>query len=190
MTQAINYKLLRAHNALSNLAQNAVFARMQDTIARRQQRLDDLGFRLVQAQSRLLKNDSRRLETLETQLRRHDLRLRVGAMRRELDAHTAELISAMSRLFVSRQTRVDQLTVALGRASETVLLRRRSRWERLDSSLQALSPKAILARGYALVFDAHGRLVKQSAELKPGQQIRTQLGSGEFTAEVKAVDSE
>ena len=38
MGQAVNYKLLRAHNALSQLAQHAVFARMQDAIARRQQR--------------------------------------------------------------------------------------------------------------------------------------------------------
>jgi exodeoxyribonuclease VII large subunit len=70
------------------------------------------------------------------------------------------------------------------------LLRRRSRWERLHSNLQALSPKAILARGYALVFDATGHLVKQAAQLKAGEQVRTQLGRGEFTAEVKLVDSE
>src|ERR1700678_4524650 len=35
MTQAINYKLLRANNELSRFAQHAVFARMQDSIARR-----------------------------------------------------------------------------------------------------------------------------------------------------------
>ena len=50
MAQAMNYKLLRAHNALSQLAQHAVFARMQDSIARRQQRVDDLVFRMAQAQ--------------------------------------------------------------------------------------------------------------------------------------------
>jgi exodeoxyribonuclease VII large subunit len=188
MTQAINYKLLRANNALSTLAQNAVFARMQDSIARRQQRLDDLGFRLVQAQSRRLKELSRRLETLEAHLRRYDPRVRVGVMRRELEARTAELISASSRLFVSRDTQVDRLTVALGRAGETILLRRRSRWERLQSNLQALSPTAILARGYALVFDTNGHLVTQAAQVKPGEQVRTQLGRGEFTAEVKLVD--
>jgi exodeoxyribonuclease VII large subunit len=161
---------------------------MQDSIARRQQRLDDLGFRLVQAQSRRLKELSRRLETLEAHLRRYDPRVRVGVMRRELEARTAELISASSRLFVSRDTQVDRLTVALGRAGETILLRRRSRWERLQSNLQALSPTAILARGYALVFDTNGHLVTQAAQVKPGEQVRTQLGRGEFTAEVKLVD--
>ena len=190
MSQAINYKLLRAHNALSKLAQSGVFARMQDSIARRQQRADDLGFRLAQAQSRLLKNYSRRLETIEASLRRHDPRVRTAGMRRELEARSGELISACSRLLVSRRTHVDQLTVALGRASETVLLRRRSKWERLQSNLQALSPKAILARGYALVFDADGRLVKHASQLKSGDQVRTQLARGEFTADVKLVDSD
>jgi exodeoxyribonuclease VII large subunit len=190
MTQAINYKLLRANNAFSNLAQNAVFARMQDSIARRQQRVDDMGFRLAQAQARVLKSHLRRLEVLETQLRQHDMRVRLGVMRGQLEARTAGLISTASRLFAARRTRLDQSTVALGRAGETVLLRRRSRWERLHSNLQALSPKAILARGYALVFDATGHLVKQAAQLKAGEQVRTQLGRGEFTAEVKLVDSE
>jgi exodeoxyribonuclease VII large subunit len=190
MTQAINYKLLRANNALSTLAQNAVFARMQDSVARRLQRVDDLGFRLAQTQSRVLKSYARRLEMLDAHLRQYDLRVRVGVMRRQLDARTTELASVSSRLFVSRRTQIDQLTVALQRAGETVLLRRRSRWERLHSNLQALSPKAILARGYALVFDAKGRLVKQAAQLKPGEQVRAQLGRGGFTAEVKLVDSE
>ena len=187
MTQAINYKLLRANNALSNLAQNAVFARMQDSIARRQQRVDDLVFRLAQAQSRRLKTYSRSLDTLEAHLRHHDLRVRMAGLRRQLDTRTAELISTATRLLVSRQTRIEQLTVALGRASETVLLRRRSRWEQLHSQLQALSPTAILARGYALVFDANGHLVKQASQLKPGEQVRTQLGRGEFVANVEQV---
>ena len=193
MTQAINYRLLRAHNALSSLAQHGVFARMQDSVARRQQRVDELVFRLAQAQVRMLKNNARRVDMVEAHLRRHDLRVRAGVMRRQLDSHAADLNSAMARLLVARQTEVNRFGVALARAGETLLLRRRSHWERLDSNLQALSPKAILARGYALVFDAEGRLVKQAAQLSPGEPIRAQLGDGEFTAtvdRVKVVDSE
>src|SRR5271166_1900486 len=191
MAQAINYKLLRAHNALSKLAQHAVFARMQDSIARRQQRIDDLVFRVAQAESRILKSLSRRLESFEARLRHHDLRVRAGAMRRQLDSQTSALNAAVSRLLVGRATELERLTVALGRAGETVLLRRRARWERLHSNLQALSPKAILARGYALVFDSDGRRVKQAAQLASGDQVRTQLGRGEFTSKVDQVkDSE
>src|SRR5271165_3452787 len=187
IAQAINYKLLLAHNALSQLAQHAVFARMQDSIARRQQRIDDLSLRMAQAQSRILKSLGRRLDLYEARLRHYDLRVRAGVMRRGLDSSTAKLTSAVSRLLTARRTELDRLTVALGRASETVLLRRRSRWERSHSSLLALSPKAILARGYALVFDADGRLVKEASQLRTGDKVRTQFARGEFTAEVDRV---
>jgi len=190
MGQAVNYKLLRAHNALSQLAQHAVFARMQDAIARRQQRADDLGFRMAQAQSRLLKNLSRRLDGGETRLRHHDPRMRLAIMRRQLDGHLAQLSSSLGRALMARRTGVDRLTAELGRATETALLRRRSRWERLHGNLQALSPKAILDRGYALVFDEAGHLVKRASQLKPGDQVRTQLARGEFKSEVKQVDKD
>jgi len=79
---------------------------------------------------------------------------------------------------------------SLGSAGPNLLLHRRSRWERLHSNLQALSPKAILDRGYALVFDEKGQLVKQASELKVGVQVRTQLGTGEFTSTVERIKDE
>jgi exodeoxyribonuclease VII large subunit len=187
LAQAMNYKLLRANNELSSLVQHAVFVRMQDMIARRQQRLDDLVFRLAQSQSGLLKRYGRRIDALEVQLRRHDLRVRTGVMRRQLESHSTELQGAISRMLVSRRNQLERLSTVLRSAPETILLRRRSRWERVHSSLEALSPKAILARGYALVFDANGQLIKQASQLKTGDQVRTLLGEGEFAAQVKQV---
>ncbi len=52
LRQAMNYKLLRSHNALSRLVQHAAFVRMPDLIARRQQRVDDLVHRMAQVQRR------------------------------------------------------------------------------------------------------------------------------------------
>jgi exodeoxyribonuclease VII large subunit len=190
LTHTMNYRLLRANNALSNLVQHAVFARMQDSIARRQQRTDDLVFRLAQAQSRILKNQYRRIDAMEASLRRHDLRVRTGEMRRQLDSRTSQLDNVIARLLVERLTELNRLTTSLQSAGPRLVLRGRSRWERVDSQLAALSPKAILARGYALVFDEQGHLVKQATQLKAGDQVRTQLGSGEFTSKVTTVKSE
>ncbi len=190
MTQATNYKLLRAHNSLSRLAQHSAFARMQDSVARRQQRVDDLVYRMAQGQARLLKNMLRRVETVDAGLRHHDMRVRLGGMRRQLEARTAELETAGSQLVGERRNAVDWLSIALGRASETALLRRRGHWERLHSSLQALSPKAILDRGYALVFDAGGHLVKEAALLRAGDRVRTHLARGQFTSQVSEVNSD
>jgi exodeoxyribonuclease VII large subunit len=190
LRQAMNYKLLRAHNALSGLIQHAALARMPDAVARRQQRVDDLIYRMAQAQRRTLADLRRRHEALDTRLRHQDMRVRLGMMRAQLEQRTNELQAQTERLIAARQRQTDQLTSALSRAIETILLRRRSRWELLHSSLTALSPKAILLRGYALVFDAAGNLVKEASQLKPGDAVRAQLGSGEFSANVKNVKPE
>jgi exodeoxyribonuclease VII large subunit len=190
LCQAMNYKLLRAHNALARWTQHPALVRMPDAVARRQQRIDDLVYRMAQAQGRNLANLRRKHEALDTRLSHQDVRVRLATTRRQLEQRTSELEAHARRFFASKQTQLDQLTAAMGRAAETVLLRRRSRWERLHSSLTALSPKAILARGYALVFDAKGNLVKDAGQLQRGDSVRAQLGRGEFTAEVAEVSPE
>ncbi len=190
MTQAVNYRLLRANNELSRLAQHAVFVRMRDSIARRQQRLDDLLFRMAQAESRMAKSYGRRIDLLEARLRHHDLRVRTGVMRQRLDERAAQLHTAVSRLMVARHTELNRLSVALHSAARALVSRRRARWERLHSNLQTLSPKAILARGYALVFKSDGHLVREVSQLKPGERVRAQLARGEFTARVERVRKE
>ena len=56
----------------------------------------------------------------------------------------------------------------LAAAMHTRLLESRGALERRTASLEALSPLAILNRGYALVFDAQGQLVKDAARLESG----------------------
>ena len=187
MTQAMNYRLLRAHNQLSRLAQHAVFARMQDSLARRQQRTDDLLVRMAQAQSRILKNYARRIDALDARLRHHDLRLRLGAIRRRLDERTSRLGAAVSRLLTTRDNQLRSLSTAMSSAESTLMLRRRARLERLQSVLEKLSPTAILARGYALVFDGEGHLIREVSQLHSGQKVRTRLAAGEFTAKVEKI---
>jgi exodeoxyribonuclease VII large subunit len=190
LRQAMNYKLLRAHNALSRLAQHAALVRMPDFVARRQQRVDDAVYRMAQAQRRNLANLCRRYESLDSRLRQQDMRVRLATMRRQLEQRTGDLQVLVGRLRAGKQMQLEQYTASAARAAETILLRRRGRWERLHSSLTALSPKAILARGYALVFDAKGNLVKDASQLHKGDEVRAQLGRGEFTAEVSAVKPE
>jgi exodeoxyribonuclease VII large subunit len=66
-------------------------------------------------------------------------------------------------------------------------MRRRSRLEQATGTLAALSPVAILERGYSLIFSADGSLVKSAAQLAPGDLIRARLAQGEANARVESV---
>lgn len=163
LARAMRYRLLMARQALTELAQHGAFARMMDSLGRRQQRVDELLYRLEGAERRVLEQHRRRWETASAAVRHYDVRQRLAAMREQLDSRTAALASAFRAL----------------------LLQRRSRLERLAGSLDALSPIAILERGYALVFDASGKLLKDSASVQPGDEISARLANGEIRATVK-----
>jgi exodeoxyribonuclease VII large subunit len=56
--------------------------------------------------------------------------------------------------------------------------------DRRSASLEALSPMAILNRGYALVFDAKGQLVKDAERLAVGDELSARLAHGKVRARV------
>ena len=65
-----------------------------------------------------------------------------------------------------------------------VLLQHKVRSERLQMILNSLSPLAILDRGYALVFDSAGKLLKDARTVSPGDEIKARLAHGEIHAAV------
>jgi exodeoxyribonuclease VII large subunit len=162
--KAMRYHLLIARQNLTELAQHGAFPRMMDFIRRRQQRVDDVVNRLAHSQRDIFKAQRQRFEVLAAAVRHYDARRMLAGIGRELDGHMA----------------------AMTAAARTILLQRRSRLDRLSSQLEALSPLAILERGYALVFDASGKLVKDAAQLGTGDDISATLARGTFTATIKS----
>ena len=168
LSRAARYQLLMSRQKLTELAQHGAFARMQDLINRRQQRLDDLMYRLATVKRGQLQELRRRIEIASARLHLHDPRRSLRNLRRDVDARVA----------------------ALGAAVRRALLQRRARAEQLAARLEALSPLNILERGYALVFDAEGKLVKDTAQLQVGMDVRARVARGEFTAQVREKHSE
>jgi exodeoxyribonuclease VII large subunit len=64
------------------------------------------------------------------------------------------------------------------------LQRQRGRLRGASNALQALSPLSVLARGYALVYNADGILLRSADETAAGQNIRARLSRGSLEARV------
>ena len=60
------------------------------------------------------------------------------------------------------------------------------RLNRASTRLEALSPLAVLSRGYALVYSEDGMLLRSAAETAAGKSIRARLGRGSLEAQVIA----
>jgi exodeoxyribonuclease VII large subunit len=167
--RAGRYHLLHLRQRYMRLSAEQVLHRLRDAVSRRQQRIDDLQYRMESAMRRRLQLPARRLAGLQPRLQRQ--------------APTVRLASAQHRL--------GQASVALRRNVSGVAQRRTIRLNQLTARLEALSPLAVLNRGYALVYlqDAAGeRLLRSSAEVEAGQQIRARLASGSLQAQVTATE--
>jgi exodeoxyribonuclease VII large subunit len=70
-------------------------------------------------------------------------------------------------------------------AMRNQLLLKKLRLERMGRALETLSPLAILERGYALVFNSAGQLVKDATQVNLGEEISARLSSGEIRATVQ-----
>jgi len=163
LLRAVRYRLLMGRQALTELAQHGAFARMVDVINRRQQKLDELKNRLERGERQILEQDRRRVETAAAAIRHYDVRRMLSSVHKELDARVAGMLAA----------------------ARTILLRRRGELNQLTGQLEALSPLAILDRGYALVFDSSGVLLKDANQVKAGDEISARLAKGSLTATVK-----
>jgi len=102
-----------------------------------------------------------------------------------LDRLADRLRLAGSSQLCNARARLDQLAQRARQALNQDLLSKRHRAARLAASLEALSPLAVLARGYSLTFQADGRsLVRASQDVQPGDLIHTRLTSGIIASRV------
>jgi len=163
LIRAVRYRLLVAQQAFLQLAQHRAFGSMRDGINRRQQKLDDLVYRAERAERQILERHRRRLEAGAAAVRHYDVRRVLAGVRKDLDRVAASMAAAARNLLLEKKVRLDRMATAL----------------------QALSPLAILERGYALVFDKSGRLLKDSAKTNEGDEISARLAKGTILAVIK-----
>jgi exodeoxyribonuclease VII large subunit len=167
LARAARYRLLMSKSQLSELAQHGAFARMEDVIKRRAQRLDDLVYRMAAIYQRQLREYHQRLDVAAARVRHFDFR----------------------RSLAITRTKMESGREALARVMRSQITEHRARLNQLAATLDALSPVKILERGYALVFDSSGALIKDATRLSSGEQITGRVARGTFTAEVKETKS-
>jgi exodeoxyribonuclease VII large subunit len=137
-------------------------ALLHRNLGRQAQRVDELEFRLRDLLRSRLDRGSRRQRALAARLGDFDLRPRLAGDRRRLEA---------------ADVRVAQFI-------RLVLSRARGPFERHAAKLSQLSPLRILDRGYAIVTNESGAIIKDSAAVPADAAINVRLARGRLEAQV------
>lgn len=162
--------------------------------------------RLWRAFGRVQRDAEQRVDLAARQLRSpaaylaargHELR---GLARRLALAGTARVGRAAQRLAMAdlrrrppavapAAARLATLARRLERAGAAALERREAALRALALQLDLVSPRAVLARGYAILSTDRGHVVRASHEVMPGQTLNATLAEGSLALRVEAAAS-
>lgn len=158
MTTAMRYRLLERRNQVQELESSRAFDDVHHQIRRAAQRFDEAVYGMESALRQRLKQRRARLNGTALRLRDTDIRRQVIAQGRALALLTQRL-----------------------RAGERLALDdHRERFVIAAGKLQALSPLAVLGRGYAIAFDARGHIIKRADDVQAGERVRIRVADGEM----------
>ncbi|HVZ84538.1 MAG TPA: exodeoxyribonuclease VII large subunit [Terracidiphilus sp.] len=163
LERAMRYRLLQARQRVDSLHAERVEWQVEARLQKLSQQLDDNALRMESAVAGHLRRQQKRVAELAAVVLRHDPRRALAAVHARL---------------AGTQNRMD-------RAVERILYDATARLRAMDARLHALSPLAVLDRGYALVQGIDGTVIRSSAQLAVGDQVMTRLGSGSFVSRVE-----
>jgi exodeoxyribonuclease VII large subunit len=163
LSQAVRRRLDRHRLQLERLANNRAFTVAPNKVRDLQQRFDEGTLRMTQAMRRFADEVRHRAQMLSGRMNALDLHRFIAQKNDRLERDVQGLISAI-RVSMHRE---------------------QARFELAVGKIDALSPLAILKRGFALCRDANGTIVKRSTDVSLGDPIRVTLGAGELDCRVE-----
>jgi len=159
--QTLRYRLAMLERRLRQQGIERALGVLHRRIGRALQRIDDQEYRMRERLRAAMAGRERARRSLEIRLRRFDIRPRLAADRRRMEAADAAAMVAI----------------------RAHLTRRHGAWQQLAAKLSQLSPLRILDRGYAIVSTEAG-ILKEAAAAPPGTGIHVRLAKGELDASV------
>jgi exodeoxyribonuclease VII large subunit len=168
LLRAVRYRLMDERGRLQEAAMSSGFDDVRARLGETSRRASDAAHRLERSIERARAQARKRLERAACRLTPARTAARVAEARVQLAVARAALDSAAS-------ARLDAARARLGVAA---------------ASLEALSPLAVLRRGYALAEDGRGRAIRSAADVNAGERVRVRLGSGALSCRVEGVEAD
>ena len=166
LAQAIRLEIERRRSLLERLSRNRAFEVAPNKIREFQQSFDEAALRMTQAMVRFATLARHRERMLQTRLSRVDLHQIIA---RKRDARY-------------------RITQSLTSEMKAVLQRERARVELAAGRMHALSPLAILERGYAICRDQQRTILKDAGSASVGDMVHVRLARGELDCRVESHD--
>jgi len=204
----IRYLLSERRHRVRDLQTHRGFRQLEALVRQRRQHVDDLTASLGNALRTRFVASRQRLTKAGTRIAAFDLRRRAEILRRRIEQQRQSLQAALERLVTRKQrrfaaahvcfarmdlrARVGRLRHALDERSSSLrigidraLIAKRRRYEAVEVQLRERNPENLLQRGYAIAYDAAGKVLHSADQVAVGDDISVRLARGQLDATVR-----
>ncbi|NLA89575.1 MAG: exodeoxyribonuclease VII large subunit [Alcaligenaceae bacterium] len=180
MTQVMAERLNRFAETQPRLTRH-----MERVLLDMSMRYEDLSVRLV-APQRLLQQYEESNQQLQQLLARH-WQTFIQNKHASLEGLCLRLTSRKPNIDTERE-RLSQWQERLNRAINQQLHAHQQKFEQCTQLLHNMNPRQILQRGFSIVYDAEGRVVQSTNQLRVEQELQLEFASGRATVHVKSLN--
>lgn len=184
LKQSISMHQQQSKKQLLSNAQRLINQQPQRQLQQQSQRLDELSARLQRQMQQRLTLLQSRLQQYQRQLKQQAPTQRLSQWQLELAAKQHRLDELITAYYSQQQQHLKALQQRLSRY-HSHFSQHQQRLLGLEARLRLLSPLGILDRGYALVFDETGQLIKKATEAQKGQTLFVRFSDGVVAAKIK-----
>ncbi len=208
LVQQIRYLLSERRHRVRDLETHRGFRQLELLMRRRRQQVDELSGQLAFVLRLRLANARQRLASAQAKVATFDLRGRAAALRGRISQQRDALRAALDRLVARKQRRLaaarvrfaaldlrarvgrlrrrlDDRSVALRVSIDRALVAKRRRLEAAALQLEERSPFQLLERGYAIAYDASGKVLRSPDQVAPVDAFSVRLARGLIDATVR-----
>ena len=164
LSDQIRYRILVLSRRVHELGASRGFRRPLDLLRQQRQRADEMTSRLALGLRARLEQSRKRYTAAHLRIFRFDFRARISALRIRLERRATELGKRMERLTRVKRERLGKLLV----------------------QLEERGPLKALERGYSIVTDSAGAVLRDASVVSLGDTVSIQLYKGKLSAEVKS----
>src|SRR5271170_2827581 len=208
LVKQMRYLLSERRHRVRDLQTHRGFRQIEILMRRRHQQLDELSSSLGVVLHLRLAAARQRMTKAGTQIVSFDLRARAAVLRRRIEQQREGLRSALERVVTRKQRRFtgarvrfaaldlrarvgklrrefEQRSADLQVRIDRALVAKRRRFAAAALQLEERSPFQLLERGYAIAYDASGKVLRSPEQVALGDDISVRLARGQLDATVR-----
>ncbi len=167
LTQSIRHYLLGKQHVLQHHSRQLDLHHPQRHLQQQSQQVDELQLRLQKAIERRAHQEEQRVSNL------------VHRFNNASPAHKMPLLD----------NHVSRLTATMKQAMQAQITQSEHRFSMATKQLDAVSPLAVLARGFSITTDEKGKALHSTHSLSHGDTIETRLQNGTITSVISKLES-